>query len=327
MTKFLSDKFKVLSFISIILVLYIHSGFHDYPNEIQGMVFNTNLQNFISGMIGRCAVPLFYAISGYLFFTGLYDGGNANYPKLWFKIKKRGKTLLVPYIIACLFPVVFNLVLEFIPGIEQFVNNKGISKNFHQPIDKILNFIYFDSGNGSPYAFHLWFLRDLIFIVVLSPILLYASEKTSKYAVCGILFVLNYFAIPFLPLSGMFWFMFGYCFLDKLSNLKSIFIPVIFTVLCITEILYDKFCPKDFEIKKHNVLMKACGFTFFIYLFHEPTLNIIRKILIIPFHHSSFGFAFSYLASPWIFAVIWIIIGIGFKRIMPHIYSICLGGR
>lgn len=23
--------------------------------------------------------------------------------------------------------------------------------------------------------------------------------------------------------------------------------------------------------------MKACGFTFFIYLFHEPTLNIIRK--------------------------------------------------
>lgn len=259
--------------------------------------------------------------------------------------------MLVPYIIACLFPVVFNLVLEFIPGIEQFVNNKGISKNFHQPIDKILNFIYFDSGNGSPYAFHLWFLRDLIFIVVLSPILLYASEKTSKYAVCGILFVLNYFAIPFLPLSGMFWFMFGYCFLDKLSNLKSIFIPVIFTVLCITEILYpcelwkqikipiiiigitsiwilyDKFCPKDFEIKKHNVLMKACGFTFFIYLFHEPTLNIIRKILIIPFHHSSFGFAFSYLASPWIFAVIWIIIGIGFKRIMPHIYSICLGGR
>lgn len=237
MTQYLSDKFKVLSFISIILVLYIHSGFHDYPNEIQGMVFNANLQNFISGMIGRCAVPLFYAISGYLFFTGLYDGGNANYPKLWFKIKKRGKTLLVPYIIACLFPVVFNLVLEFIPGIEQFVNNKGISKNFHQPIDKILNFIYFDSGNGSPYAFHLWFLRDLIFIVVLSPILLYASEKTSKYAVCGILFVLNYFAIPFLPLSGMFWFMFGYCFLDKLSNLKSIFIPVIFTVLCITEIL------------------------------------------------------------------------------------------
>lgn len=81
MTKFLSDKIKVLSFISIILVLYIHSGFHNYPNEIQGMVFNSNLQNFISGMIGRCAVPLFYAISGYLFFTDLYDGRNADITK------------------------------------------------------------------------------------------------------------------------------------------------------------------------------------------------------------------------------------------------------
>lgn len=97
MTKFLSDKIKVLSFISIILVLYIHSGFHNYPNEIQGMVFNSNLQNFISGMIGRCAVPLFYAISGYLFFTDLYDGRNADYQKLWFKIKRKNITYSLYY--------------------------------------------------------------------------------------------------------------------------------------------------------------------------------------------------------------------------------------
>ena len=32
MTPFLSQKIKLLSLISIILVLYIHSGFHDYPN-------------------------------------------------------------------------------------------------------------------------------------------------------------------------------------------------------------------------------------------------------------------------------------------------------
>lgn len=84
MTPFLSQKIKLLSLISIILVLYIHSGFHDYPNEIQGMPFNFKLQDFISGKIGRCAVPLFYAISGYLFFLNL---NNKNI--LWAKIKKR----------------------------------------------------------------------------------------------------------------------------------------------------------------------------------------------------------------------------------------------
>ena len=53
-TSYLSAKLRILSFFSIILVLYIHSGFHDYPHEIQGMTFNFKLQDFISGMMGRC---------------------------------------------------------------------------------------------------------------------------------------------------------------------------------------------------------------------------------------------------------------------------------
>ena len=67
-TTYLSDKIKVLSFAAIILVLYIHSGFHDYPHEILGMEFNHALQSVISGKLGRCAVPLFFMISGSLFF-------------------------------------------------------------------------------------------------------------------------------------------------------------------------------------------------------------------------------------------------------------------
>lgn len=60
MTQYLSDKLRVLSLISIIFVLYIHSGFH--ADEIEGMVMNDSVQEFISGMMGRCAVPLFYVI-------------------------------------------------------------------------------------------------------------------------------------------------------------------------------------------------------------------------------------------------------------------------
>lgn len=45
MNQYLSDKIKILSFCSIILVLYIHSGFHDYPHEILGMKMNHILQN------------------------------------------------------------------------------------------------------------------------------------------------------------------------------------------------------------------------------------------------------------------------------------------
>ena len=88
MTQYLSEKIKVLSFIAIILVLYIHSGFHDYPHEILGMEFNHYLQDLISGQIGRCAVPLFFMISGYLFF---YNINTLN--DVISKIKKRVKSL------------------------------------------------------------------------------------------------------------------------------------------------------------------------------------------------------------------------------------------
>lgn len=91
--------------------------------------------------------------------------------------------------------------------------------------------------------------------------------------------------------------------------------------------IYDKICPQAFNLQHNPILMNSCGYTFFIYLFHEPTLNIVRKILVMPFNHNSFGFALSYLASPWIFAMIWIIVGMAFRKAMPPVYNICTGGR
>ena len=84
MTQYQSDKIKIISFLSIILVLYIHSSFHDYPHEIQGMLFNHYLQVTISQCLGQCAVPMFFAISGYLFFLGVKGVDD-----VWKKMNKR----------------------------------------------------------------------------------------------------------------------------------------------------------------------------------------------------------------------------------------------
>lgn len=93
MTKYLSDKLRVLSLVSIILVLYIHSGFH--ADEIEGMVLNDRVQTFVSGMMGRCAVPLFYVISGYLFFLKVPEGMKSIFGKMRknFIIIQRRETL------------------------------------------------------------------------------------------------------------------------------------------------------------------------------------------------------------------------------------------
>ena len=355
MTQYFSDKIRVLSLVSIILVLYIHSGFHDYPNEILGMTFNHTLQEFISGKIGRCAVPLFFAISGYLYFRNIdvKAGGRECYGAVWTKMKRRCRTLVVPYVIACLFPVAFQLVLEQVPAAQPFMNGGGFSENFSKTVPELLYFIYVDNGNGSPYAFQLWFLRDLIVIVALSPVMLMFKRlgDGGRYFLLAVLFVVNT-AIPSLPVFyGMFWFLFGDCFLSRLSSVKTWVLPVAFVVICVAETaypaewwiygrmviialgvttiwtLYDKIAPQTFTLAGHGMLRAACSYTFFIYLYHMPTMNIIKKLIVLPFGHTSFGFAFSYLVTPFVFAAVWIPVGMAFRRLLPRVYGVCTGGR
>lgn len=162
-SSYTSEKIRLLSLILIIFVLYIHSGFH--TDEIEGMVMNDRVQEFISGMIGRCAVPLFYMISGYMFFLKVPDGMTSIYGKM----KKRVRTLVVPYIIGCLFFVGFGVLMAVLPGVSKYMNS-SVMLLFSKPLEEILRSIFYDAGNGSPCAFQLWFLRDLILIVATSPL-------------------------------------------------------------------------------------------------------------------------------------------------------------
>ena len=348
MNHFLSDKIKVISFILIILVLYIHSGFHNTPNEIQGMAFNNYLQKYLSGMIGRCAVPLFYAISGYLFFLNTNEG----IPSILRKMKKRIRTLLIPYIIAAVFFPVFLMSIELLPFTKDFVNNGNFSDNLHLPLTKIFTSLFFaKTSGGYPWAFHLWFLRDLIIIVTISPLLYYIRKVVSSKILVIVLFALSFCKIEILPVYALFWFMAGDAFLIKLHKINTLWIPAIFIILSVVELvfpelpwkyvqipiislgvisiwsLYDRFVSETFELKKYKWLCLSCQFTFFIYLFHEPTLNIVRKLLIAVMGSSSVGFAISYLLSPWLFAFLFILFGYYFRKYLPRIYSVCVGGR
>ena len=85
-----SKKIRVLSFVLIFLVLYIHS----FYNEAIGTKYASFLQVFLgNGGISNVAVPMFFAISGVLFFNGITSVKDC-FPK----IRKRIKSLLIPYI-------------------------------------------------------------------------------------------------------------------------------------------------------------------------------------------------------------------------------------
>lgn len=347
MTQYLSDKIKLLSFFAIILVLYIHSNFHDYPHEILGMKFNHYLQSAISTQLGRCAVPLFYMISGYLFFRKVNSLSN-----VLENMKKRVKSLLIPYVIAAIFFPIFLLLVEQIPFAANMSNGGGIITEFQKPIGDVLRGLFIAKEDStSPLAFHLWFLRDLIIIVVCCPVLFFLRKYLKSELVCLIFFILSYVYMPIVSFSSFFWFIAGEAFLTRMEKIRSWIWPVIYFVVSIISMVstndcftylqipitfvgviaiwsvYDFLVDKSFCLNHHHYMSIACSFTFFIYLFHEPTLNIVRKLLILILGRTSFGFAVNYLVSPWIFAFGFIILGYFFRKYAPRLYSICVGGR
>ncbi len=349
MSQYLSDKLKVLSLASIMLVLYIHSGFHDF--EIGGMTANNMVQEFLSGMMGRCAVPLFYVISGWLFFRSLPDGVGS----VWTKMKKRVRTLLVPYLVGCVFCVGFSVMVAVAPGTSKYMNG-SIMPLFDESIGKILCSVFYASDNGSPVAYQLWFLRDLILLVATAPLWYYAL-RYLRWGFVVVAFALTYIDLPHVPTVALFWFTLGgqLTMVDvegkKVIRGGQICAPI-FLVLSVIQVslgesqgweewkipitlmgvpsiwgCYNAVVREGFVLNAHRWLAVACGYTFFIYLFHVPTLNIVRKVIVAVVGKTSFGYMVSYLASPWLFALAAVLIGMVLRKHLGKVYLTCTGGR
>ena len=85
----------------------------------------------LSHVLSHIAVPLFFIISGYFFFTKIHAWDW----NIWFdKINKRFKTLLLPYFLWIILFIVYSFIPSFIKGIivdnhvsffDWFINHDG----------------------------------------------------------------------------------------------------------------------------------------------------------------------------------------------------------
>jgi surface polysaccharide O-acyltransferase-like enzyme len=173
-----------LRFPLILGVLFIHN--EDSFIIIPGVEFGINSANmpvfyycstFFSQVLGRVAVPLFFFISGFLFFLNM-DSFNRNiYGK---KLRTRTKTLLVPYLFWNLLVISFFLIIGVVPALNRFVNNSVNLQN-------VLSLLWGITRDGAemtyPKAYQFWFIRDLMVTVLLTPIIYFVCKRTKIYGI------------------------------------------------------------------------------------------------------------------------------------------------
>jgi len=355
MNKYLSDKLRVISFISMILVVFVHS----YHLKLQlgeevfrlDAGFNVFIQFFLSEGIARVAVPIFFIISGYLFFLN-FKGTKSEFI---LKYKKRAKSLLVPFLFWSILGLIVHLILHLSPIFENYRLDADYS------FIGVLDLIFIN-----PVPAQLWFLRDLIALIAFSP-LIYRLIKHLRLIPIILVFIIW---IVFLRFSNkfysiesiLFFFLGAYLALHKseyltrrltkkynliflllwvlivfvkttllFQNIKSavpyyllhrisilVGIPAIWT-------LYDVVMNNKESVNK--TLLTLSSFSFFIYLFHMPLLKYLQKGLFYIVGKNEIVSIVSYFVLPIIMITVSILLGGLLKKYTPKFYGLITGGR
>lgn len=355
MNDYLSEKIKVLSFLLMIMVVCLHS-YNLVVISVSGTtILNTGyslfIQDFFSQGILRIAVPLFFIISGYLFFLKT-TGTLVEFKLKW---RKKIKTLVLPYLFWSLWGLLFYCALQTIPQSKPFFTKELIRD--YSGI-QLLTTIFI-----KPIPYQLWFVRDLMVMVLLSP-LIYTLIKYLQFFAVLILFGLWLFDIDLQVIANqaLFFFVLGAYFSRYKSNLllkdfsKKYWIYTciwLAIVLCRTILAYINFentillniiykvsiligIPAiwslyDFLFKNKKVsnypFYFVTSFSFFLYVFHEPLLTIIKKVLFTLMGKGELASVSIYVIAPLLTIPMSIFIAYYLKQITPKFYQLITGER
>lgn len=340
-----SQKIAILNAIAILLVLLIHSYYVE-ANDYQTAY---NVQQF-TGTKGICgvAVPLFFFISGLLFFKSV-----TNVKDCLKGIQKRISTLLIPYIIWNLVFVGWYAVLSITPGISQFINSDIIGHlSIDHPLES-LKYLFFE-----PAGFHLWFLRDLIIYVMCTPLLYLMGKRLPLLS-----FILIFCFLGYFERCGLTYFFLGgtvsqHLGLERFKQLFPKPYVILFGILYVTKCLmttipscekivnnpyiqqlanfsgiffvwnlYDCLHNSFSVLNIKNTLLLLSRYSFFVYVFHEPTFNVVKKITLRLVGVGETQIIVLYFLNPIAMCIIAMGIGMLFHRTIPKVYGICVGGR
>lgn len=179
-SKKLSDSLYIGGFICTLLVIAIHYNSKEHINtESLGFTFNYYLQEYLTNGIARVAVPYFAIVSGFFFFLKFRK--IQDYKK---NIQSRFWTLLVPYLLTSLLFFLIESTYQYYP------NDRSL---FYSPSDALSTILL------SPISIQHWFLRDLIILSLISPLLLILKNSKLSLIPLFLLILFWLFDFEFMP--------------------------------------------------------------------------------------------------------------------------------
>ena len=362
---FISQKFRFYSFLSMVLLVFVH-GYNLNNTYLQPFTvveeplrFTTFTEYLLANGLFRFRIPMLFIISGYLFaLDDVRPYGE--------RMKKRLRTLGLPYLFWSAFALGFTFLLQQFPVTAQAVKTASIDQlGDNRP--------YTEIGPGGlllrwllvPVAFQLWFIRSLLLYNALYPVLLKAVTNVPKlfFAIAGFMW-LSSAPVPLIEGEGLLFFSLGILLQKKATGISvapqwlsvKIWAPVFLitafvkTYLAfqlgwnfqsfVTLSLLHKLCVFSGLVTMwygFDWLVRFCmnqkwfvwisAFAFIIYALHVPLVNYSTQLLFRYYHHMDNYRFLTFILLSFTVILFCILLGALTRKLSPTFYSFITGGR
>lgn len=329
-TKVLSEKIKIASFICTVMVVFRHSLNHI---AFWGQWNPSTISGFIEGgnsTLTEVAVPLFFTISGFFFFNKTY------YPLQFYlkMVTKKIKSLITPF-----------LIWNFVGALILIATHKFIYENSL--------FDYFTALVRSDWYGPLWYIRTLVIFMLAYPIYGWIACYSSSRLYFACLLIAFYFWEPvdcnWISTEGILFFLAG-GYLSQKHSLTKLHISgymttaffFIWMILCFIHPFWGKaiwkfntifgiftlwqmidFIPSNWKIK----LLSIAPYSFFIFVNHFYLLKSMKVSLAVIFPQNEIVALLAYFLLPLITIIILFYIGKHWYKFHPTSYLFITGGR
>lgn len=343
-----------------LMILLLHSSFmHELKNGVSifegwNQPIYRTLDAIFVGNITNIAVPLFFMVSGYLFFLKNDSFTLDDYKG---KISKRIKSLLVPYLIwNVIIFFVYLTVQTFVPSMASGRTKMIVDYTLSDYLSSFWSMSYvYDGGMNGPIDNPLWFVRDLMAMCVLSPIVYYMIKylKALLPVALVLLFISNVWeGVPGLSISALAFFSLGaYLGMNKIKfaeiSLKILSYTVGLYVLLLIMILAAE-VPAWLHLGRLEIVIGivmscsiaswACtkgwkistfltGSTFFVFASHCELLKVFIRLTSRLNVQNDLFYCVMYFVCPLLTLSILLIVYKVLRKYMPQVATMLSGGR
>lgn len=330
------NKIYVISFICSLLVMWIHTFNLEVYGIGNGSVGLANVIYCIEtywANITSIAVPFFFVLSGFLFFRTFSRN------VIWNKYKTRFRTVVIPYLCWCTIYYIYYVALSNIPFIRAMLAEEDIVE---LSLQNWLRSLWYDS------YYTLWFLKNLILFIAISPLLYVVLKNWKKQVPTGIVLVIFLFLNNQYGwiniINGLEWYALGswiginykeyvlyknkvislaglgyiVCILVTGFQLWNIWLQIIFYVAL--WVALDLFI----ELKKVPDWMKL---SFFTYVAHDIFLEAFEKLFFVVLGSNPIWALIDYVFMPGFVLMVLISISVVLKKYLPWLWQILVGWR